>query len=79
MALELEARGAGEAPGRTSTAARFPEPPGVVDAAFATHREAFPVTGTGSCARFRILRLHATGGLGEVFLAVTRSSTATSR
>jgi eukaryotic-like serine/threonine-protein kinase len=41
----------------------------VVDAAFATHREAFPVTGTGSCARFRILRFHGRGGLGEVFIA----------
>ena len=41
----------------------------MVDAAFATHREAFPVTGTGSCARFRILRFHGRGGLGEVFIA----------
>ena len=41
----------------------------MVDAAFATHREAFPATGTGSGARFRILRFHGRGGLGEVFIA----------
>jgi len=70
LALEMEARAArGEAPRPDEYRARFPEPPGVVDAAFATHREAFPVTGTGSCARFRILRFHGRGGLGEVFIA----------
>src|SRR5512135_2874180 len=59
LALELEARAArGEAPRLGEYRGRFPDLPGVIDGAFAAHREAFPATGTGSCGRFRILRFH---------------------
>jgi serine/threonine-protein kinase len=72
LALELDLRrGDGEAPGRGEYLERFPEQALSIDWAFGsgTSRPAAAAGPPSAVGRFRILRRHARGGLGEVFVA----------
>jgi len=80
LALELELRREeGEVPGRGEYLRRFPEQAEAIDWAFgsgASGPNTAPPGGAGAAGRprveagrFRILRRHARGGLGEVFVA----------
>jgi eukaryotic-like serine/threonine-protein kinase len=73
LAIEVELRIArGEHPDPSEYRGRFPDLATVVDATFAELAAALPRPSGSDPPRFRVLRLHAWGGLGQVSVALDR-------